>query len=116
MIIKMGRFGKFMACSGFPDCKNAKPILKTTGHMCPKCNASELAERMTKKKRTFWGCASYPKCDFATWDDPNKVTPVVKPVEPGAETEAKTVKASVAKKTATKAKPKTAKKAVAKKK
>lgn len=103
MIIKMGRFGRFMACSGFPDCKNAKPILKTTGHICPKCHENELAERMTKRKRKFWGCSAYPKCDFATWDDPNKVTPVVKPVVEGAEKVAKAVaKKAPAKKPAAK--------------
>ncbi|MAG44848.1 DNA topoisomerase I [bacterium] len=69
MVIKMGRFGKFLACSGFPECKNAKPIKKGTGVKCPKCKKGELVERRTKKgKRVFYGCETYPKCDFATWD------------------------------------------------
>ena len=69
MIIKMGRFGKFLACSGFPECKNAKPIVKSTGIKCPKCKKGELAEKHTKKRgRVFWGCNRYPKCDFAVWD------------------------------------------------
>lgn len=105
MIIKMGRFGRFMACSGFPDCKNAKPILKTTGIMCPLCNEGQLAERMTKKRKKFWGCERYPQCTFATWDDPAKVVPVVKPESEQSEKKATATKATskpAAKKTATK--------------
>jgi DNA topoisomerase-1 len=108
MVIKLGRFGRFMACSGFPDCKNTKAILKTTGIMCPKCNEHELAERTTRKRRKFWGCAGYPKCDFATWDDPHKVTPVVKEPVEGEEKPERATRA--------KAKPKTKRKATAKKK
>lgn len=78
MVAKLGRFGRFLACSGFPDCKNTKAILKTTGHACPKCGEGEIVERMTKRRRKFWGCNRYPACDFATWDDPAKVKPVVK--------------------------------------
>ncbi len=81
MVIKLGRFGRFMACTGFPDCKNAKPILKTTGIICPECNEAELAERATRRSRKFWGCANYPKCTFATWDDPAKVKPVARTPE-----------------------------------
>ncbi len=79
MVIKLGRFGRFMACTGFPDCKNTKAILKSTGIACPKCQEGELVERKTRRRRTFWGCSRYPKCDFATWDDPAKVTPVYDP-------------------------------------
>ena len=69
MVIKMGRFGKFLACSGFPECKNARPIVKSTGIKCPKCKKGELAEKHTKKRgRVFWGCSCYPKCEFAVWD------------------------------------------------
>lgn len=89
MIIKLGRFGRFIACSNFPECKNTKPILKTTGIFCPLCQKFELAERITRRRRKFWGCADYPKCDFATWDDPHKVPPVVKPK---VESEEKTAK------------------------
>ncbi len=69
MVIKTGRFGQFMACSGFPACKNTKPILKTIGVTCPK-DGGELIERRTKKGRTFYGCSNYPKCDYATWTKP----------------------------------------------
>lgn len=70
MVIKQGRFGQFLACSGWPDCKNAKPILKKTGIECEKCHEGELVERKTKKGRRFWGCSRYPDCDFATWTKP----------------------------------------------
>jgi DNA topoisomerase I len=78
-VAKLGRFGRFLACTGFPDCKNTKPILKLTGVSCPKCQEGELAERMTRRKRKFWGCSLYPKCDFATWDDPVKKAPIYDP-------------------------------------
>jgi DNA topoisomerase-1 len=70
MVIKSGRFGQFMACSGWPDCKNAKPILKKTGVECPQCHEGELVERKSKKGRRFWGCMRYPDCDYATWTKP----------------------------------------------
>jgi len=70
MVIKSGRFGQFMACSGWPDCKNAKPILKKTGVECPQCHEGELVERKSKKGRRFWGCMRYPGCDYATWTKP----------------------------------------------
>jgi DNA topoisomerase-1 len=65
MVIKMGRYGKFLACSGYPDCKYTKPFKIKTGAACPKCGG-ELLEKVNKKKRTFYGCGNYPKCDFAT--------------------------------------------------
>ena len=74
MIIKNGRFGKFMACSGFPDCRNTKKILKTIGVPCPECGQGELVEKKTKKRRMFWGCSRYPECKHATWKDPRKTT------------------------------------------
>lgn len=70
MVIKQGRFGQFLACSGWPDCKNAKPILKKTGIDCPTCHEGELVERKTKKGRRFWGCSRYPECEYATWTKP----------------------------------------------
>lgn len=70
MVIKSGRFGQFLACSGWPDCKNAKPLLKDTGVSCPKCEEGNVVERKTKKGRTFYGCSRYPKCDYATWTKP----------------------------------------------
>ncbi|GAA3406684.1 type I DNA topoisomerase [Paenibacillus hodogayensis] len=70
MVIKMGRFGKFLACSGFPDCRNAKPIVKDIGVTCPKCKEGQVVERRSKKGRVFYGCDKYPECDFVSWDKP----------------------------------------------
>lgn len=70
MVFKHGRFGKFLACSGFPDCRNAKPILKSTGVTCPTCHQGEVVERKSKKARLFFGCSRYPDCDFVSWDRP----------------------------------------------
>jgi len=69
MVIKTGRFGRFLACSGYPDCKNTKAI--TIGVACPRdgCNG-QLVEKQTRTKKLFYGCSKYPKCDFATWDEP----------------------------------------------
>ena len=67
MVIKTGRFGKFMSCTGYPECKTTKPILKDTGVKCPK-DAGMIAERKSRKGRTFYGCANYPACDFVSWD------------------------------------------------
>ncbi len=68
MKIKLGRFGKFLACTGFPDCRNAKPIVVSTGVKCPVCQTGELIERKTKRGKTFWSCNRYPDCRAATWD------------------------------------------------
>lgn len=70
MVYKMGRYGKFMACSNFPDCRNTKPILKVIGVDCPKCKDGNIVERKSKKNRTFYGCDQYPECDFISWDKP----------------------------------------------
>ncbi len=67
MVIKTGRFGKFMSCVGYPECKTTKPILKDTGVKCPK-DGGMIAERKSRKGRTFYGCANYPACDFVSWD------------------------------------------------
>jgi DNA topoisomerase-1 len=67
MVIKTGRFGKFMSCTGYPECKTTKPILKDTGVKCPK-DGGMVAERKSRKGRTFYGCANYPACDFVSWD------------------------------------------------
>lgn len=65
MVIKTGRYGRFLACSGFPECRNAKPLVKRTGVKCPQCGG-ELVERRSKGKgRTFYGCSNYPTCNFA---------------------------------------------------
>ncbi|MDB4897149.1 MAG: topoisomerase [Firmicutes bacterium] len=71
MVIKYGRFGKFLACPGFPDCKNTKPILEETGVVCPICKEGQIVERKSKKGgRKFYGCARYPDCDFVSWEKP----------------------------------------------
>ncbi|WP_368654806.1 type I DNA topoisomerase [Ornithinibacillus sp. 4-3] len=70
MVYKMGRFGKFLACSNFPDCRNTKPILKKIGVKCPKCKQGEIVERRSKKRRIFYGCDQFPTCDFVSWDKP----------------------------------------------
>ncbi|MCA0988062.1 type I DNA topoisomerase [Guptibacillus algicola] len=72
MVIKMGRYGKFMACSNFPDCRNTKPILKEIGVDCPKCKEGNIVERKSKKNRLFYGCDRFPECDFLSWDKPIK--------------------------------------------
>jgi DNA topoisomerase I len=70
MVFKMGRYGKFMACSNFPDCRNTKPIVKEIGVTCPKCKEGQIIERRSKKKRLFFGCNRFPECDFLSWDKP----------------------------------------------
>ena len=69
MVIKVGRYGKFLACTGYPECKHTKPLLIKIGVKCPQCG-SELVERQNRKKRTFYGCSGYPDCKFATNDRP----------------------------------------------
>ncbi len=70
MVIKMGRYGRFYACSAFPDCRNTKAILKKIGVTCPTCKKGEVVERKTKKNRIFYGCERYPDCEFRSWDKP----------------------------------------------
>lgn len=70
MVYKYGRFGKFLACSAFPECRNTKAIVKSTGVTCPKCKQGEIVERKSKKRRIFYGCNRYPDCDFVSWDKP----------------------------------------------
>jgi DNA topoisomerase-1 len=70
MIIKTGRFGKFMACSNFPKCKNTKHIEISSGVKCPKCEQGDIIERKTRKGKTFYSCSRYPECKFALWDKP----------------------------------------------
>ena len=73
MVIKQGRFGKFLACPGFPECRNAKPLLRDTGVLCPKCGG-RIVERKSRRGRAFFGCDRYPECDYTTWDEPQKET------------------------------------------
>jgi len=71
IIIKFGRFGKFYACSNFPECKHTESLeKKTLGIKCPKCEKGEITEKRTKTKKIFYGCNRFPKCDFALWDKP----------------------------------------------
>ncbi|MBP3952048.1 type I DNA topoisomerase [Bacillus suaedae] len=70
MVYKMGRYGKFMACSNFPDCRNTKAIVKDIGVTCPSCKEGNIVERKSKKRRIFYGCDQYPECDFISWDKP----------------------------------------------
>jgi len=70
MVFKMGRYGKFMACSNFPDCRNTKAIVKDINVTCPKCKDGKIIERKSKKNRIFYGCSHYPDCDFLSWDKP----------------------------------------------
>ncbi|MEZ4156773.1 MAG: type I DNA topoisomerase [Candidatus Paceibacterota bacterium] len=86
MAIKFGRFGKFLACTAFPDCKNAKPLKENepqkTGVKCPECGDELVAKRTRGRgRRLFYGCNNYPDCDFATWEDPTKVPPVARTAE-----------------------------------
>lgn len=70
MAIKEGRFGKFLACTGYPECKNTKPILKTIGVKCPKCGKDIIEKKSRKTGRIFYGCSGYPECDVSYWDKP----------------------------------------------
>ena len=71
MVVKYGPHGKFLACPGFPECRNTKPYLEKIGVPCPKCN-SEVVIRKTKKGRRYYGCENYPECDFMSWQKPSK--------------------------------------------
>ncbi len=71
LVVKHGRYGTFLACPGYPECKNTKPIVKNIGVKCPKCSG-EILERKTKRGKIFYGCNKYPECDFVTWDRPLK--------------------------------------------
>ncbi len=76
LVEKMGRFGKFVACTNFPECKYTEQILNKTGFNCPDCKDGDVIERKTRRGKTFWGCSNYPKCKWASWDDPKKKEPV----------------------------------------
>ena len=69
MVIKTGRYGKFIACPGYPECKNIKKLVTENGAECPKCGGRVVVKK-TKKGRVFYGCSEYPKCDFVSWDEP----------------------------------------------
>ena len=69
MVVKVGRYGKFIACPGYPECKNVLKFVEKTGVKCPKCNGDVIVKH-TKKKRLFYGCSNYPECDFVSWNEP----------------------------------------------
>jgi DNA topoisomerase I len=71
MVVKRGKFGTFLGCSKYPECKGIKKIEKKTGITCPKCGTGDIVERKSKRGRLFYGCNTYPKCDFALWNKPN---------------------------------------------
>ncbi|MBP5331858.1 MAG: type I DNA topoisomerase [Lachnospiraceae bacterium] len=70
MVIKYGPHGKFLACPGFPECRNTKPLLEKTGQKCPKCGTGDVLIMKTKKGRRFYGCSNHPDCDFVSWQKP----------------------------------------------
>jgi DNA topoisomerase-1 len=69
LVIRYGRYGKFISCSGFPDCRHTEAWLEKIGVICPK-DSGEIVERKTRKGRLFYGCANYPNCDFTSWKRP----------------------------------------------
>ncbi len=70
LIIRWGRYGKFISCSNFPDCRYTEPYLEKIGMTCPKCKQGDVVRRKTRKGRTFYGCSRYPECDFTSWKQP----------------------------------------------
>ncbi len=92
LIVKNGRFGEFIACSGYPECKYTRKIVRTTGIKCPKCGEGELVRRRAAKGKTkgrfFYGCTNYPECDYIAWKKPGKVeTEGISTAEDQVETE-----------------------------
>lgn len=69
-VIKLGKHGKFLACPGFPECQNARPLLEKIGVVCPVCHKGDVVLRRSKKGRVFYGCSDYPECSFVSWDKP----------------------------------------------
>lgn len=70
MVVKTGRYGKFLACPGFPECRNTKPILDEINVNCPECDDGKIVRKKSKNGRTFYGCSNYPNCEFVSWDEP----------------------------------------------
>lgn len=71
MVVKTGRYGKFLACPGYPECKNTKKLVKKTDGVCPKCGGAIIVKK-SKNNRIFYGCENYPNCDFVSWNEPSK--------------------------------------------
>ncbi len=69
-VVRKGRYGEFVACSNYPECKYIKPTERQTYAKCPKCGEGEIVAKRTKKGKTFYGCDNYPKCNYALWDEP----------------------------------------------
>lgn len=74
MVIKMGKYGKFLACPGFPECRNTKPLIIKSGAKCPVCG-KDLIVKKTKKGKTYYACSGYPECNYMTWNKPKKTAP-----------------------------------------
>lgn len=74
LVLKFGRFGKFYACSGFPDCKHTENFTETINMKCPECSEGEVVVKRTKKRRIFYGCSRWPKCEYASWKNPKEKT------------------------------------------
>ena len=74
LVIKLGRYGRFYSCTGFPECKYARPYIEKIGMNCPDCKEGEVIVRRTKRGKTFYGCSRYPDCKFASWKDPRATT------------------------------------------
>jgi DNA topoisomerase-1 len=72
LVIRMGRFGKFISCSRFPDCKHTEKLIEKIDMKCPDCNEGDIVRKKTKKGRFFFGCSRYPDCKFASWKNPQK--------------------------------------------
>ncbi len=70
LIIRWGRYGKFISCSNFPDCRYTEPYLEKIGMHCPDCEEGEVVQRKTRRGRTFYGCSRYPECEFTSWKRP----------------------------------------------
>ena len=77
MVIKIGPYGKFLACPGFPECRNTKKIVTETEGSCPRCGKKMLLKK-SKKGRSFYGCEGYPDCSFMTWNVPSRRMPAVR--------------------------------------
>lgn len=73
MVVKVGRYGKFLACPGYPECKNTKPLVQETGALCPRCGGKVIMKK-SKRGYPFYGCSNYPDCTFMTWDQPTTET------------------------------------------
>jgi len=80
MVVRVGRFGKFLACSGFPECKNTKPLVKKTDLKCPQCG-DDIVLKRTRRGKVFYGCSNYPKCSFASWRKPTQKGTTLKETE-----------------------------------